>query len=1844
MKRLFSNGWVFVLVMLMATGAFADRKVAPNADCDVCLKNSPERNINWNVETVSTSSLRDEEAVYHDGSFEAEIGCGGGCAFSVRFTADTPIFLTGLTVFTQGGDATGAIVSIYADPASAIAGPPSAPVGPGDGTAIWESEPLDLSSPDGLTSFDIVLDNVVVETGDYYVVIWENASGYLYIANDLTANNLDRNWTYAGVAWSTINDAVAGDPELVGNFGLSATFMPQQIDGSYMTVDTRNINFGVLQLADGAVTQDVTIANIGLDPFDVTSITIAGLDFSTALVTPVTVLADSFVVFDVTLTPTVEGATAGTFTIAGTADNTTEIVVNASAMVFDGFPEYMVWNPSLSISGPAFIDAFAELGYTAVESPDLFLFGDPIDVNYSAIFICLGIFSDNYALQDSSAEVMALMAYADAGYPLYMEGGDTWAYDTQTLLHPYFGVAGFADGSGDLSVVIGQNLLSGMDYSYSGGNSFIDHLNPSTPDAQIIHMNPADSVGCGIGNLTPTMNSIGNSFEFGGLGDSIGTTTELLAEYLDFFDVQYTDVRAPVISGVSQFTFTLDTDGPYTIEAFIADNIEMDFAVLFYNSNGSPFSAASMNDIGDGVYSGNIPGHPIGSTVGYYIQAFDSEGNEGFSPEGSPEELYFFDVVSHLPPVYLAAISGLDGQIDLTWSVPGTEAPALLECADFPVTDLPFIATGSNAGMGDDFAVSGLQSEDVAYQLWMPEDGTIDITLCGSNTDYDTKLEIFSEDCITSTGFYDDDGSVCPESSALYNPSELFGVFLPAGIYLVVVDGFYSAVGNYDLTITESEAPALALRSAARHMSEEIEKITQSGLSISPDLLTYSPRETYSSTTELRDMRELMNYGIYRSETSPVIIEAGNQIDVVAMDPQMYTDFPLVNGTTYYYRVSAIYDDGEAASSQVEGVPMNHEPMMPTGLIGSVVENDIFLEWRANTDYDLAGYYVYRDGEYLATVTTPDTTYTENLIDGAYQYVVSSFDTGAMESETSDHIQLLVGEVPPSELRADGGFDDHIELTWRIPGNPAPPLMACADELIPSLPFVSNGSTVGMGDDFDVNLSDNEDYAYQLYMPEDGSVDITLCGPNIDYDSKLEIFNGDCDVILSTGIYDDDGPACDAAPGLIGPSEILGATLLEGVYFIVIDGFSDNQGNFDITVTETVTQRAFVRESTREMLKKQVLNNLMTPSEADAILANEEATPFEPVFIENAFAQSDLRDLRNLTHYNIYRDGSSIGTTVETIYNDAVEEDIAYFYQVTATYDNAEESAPTNLVEARANMAPGPLTNFGFEMNGLWNVGFSWVDPPVNMDWSPCIDLMGIMVKRNGESIAFVDPLEWSFVDNNIPAGVNDYEFIPFDEVPNYGEAIRVRVYGGEPPMEWDFEDGQLPPVWTQSNPIVPWMVGSAAELSSGAWTIPDNGGLVCAINDDAAPSTADGNNALITGVLDFSFSDNVHLEFDSFFNRDYSTIATVEYRIGLNGEWQVAETMTISEEWVRIDIDLSFLYGQSDVYLAFHHDDGASWAYGWAIDNILLSGYQVIMMGDMDGDGFLNILDVVRFIEIVTETGEPPTLDEMGRMDFNGDGNYNILDVVILIESVLNMDGLAKGNPIVEDVTVTVPPVTLNNTREWQNIPVTVDCYEMVSGFQADLVFDASIVELGIPVLAEGNESVGIFTSLNGNTMRVLAIDLNGNMIDLASGLLMNVPVQVIDENATGSMDFAVEDLIISGPGGVEISAQCLVNVIDIGLPAPTEFSLQQNYPNPFNPTTNIRYDIAASGAAQLMIYNMLGQEVRSLVNGDQNIGRYEVEWNGLDNSGQPVATGIYIYHLQAGEYSKTIKMAYIK
>ncbi len=88
----------------------------------------------------------------------------------------------------------------------------------------------------------------------------------------------------------------------------------------------------------------------------------------------------------------------------------------------------------------------------------------------------------------------------------------------------------------------------------------------------------------------------------------------------------------------------------------------------------------------------------------------------------------------------------------------------------------------------------------------------------------------------------------------------------------------------------------------------------------------------------------------------------------------------------------------------------------------------------------------------------------------------------------------------------------------------------------------------------------------------------------------------------------------------------------------------------------------------------------------------------------------------------------------------------------------------------------------------------------------------------------------------------------------------------------------------------------------------------------------------------------------------------------------------------------------------------------------------------------------------------------------------------------------------------------------------------------------------------------------------------------------------------------------------------------------------LHQNYPNPFNPETTISFDLMSPGAARLGIYNLRGQLVRSLVNTSLPNGRHSVVWNGLDESGNAVSSGVYFYRLTAGGTTETRKMMLVK
>jgi hypothetical protein len=96
----------------------------------------------------------------------------------------------------------------------------------------------------------------------------------------------------------------------------------------------------------------------------------------------------------------------------------------------------------------------------------------------------------------------------------------------------------------------------------------------------------------------------------------------------------------------------------------------------------------------------------------------------------------------------------------------------------------------------------------------------------------------------------------------------------------------------------------------------------------------------------------------------------------------------------------------------------------------------------------------------------------------------------------------------------------------------------------------------------------------------------------------------------------------------------------------------------------------------------------------------------------------------------------------------------------------------------------------------------------------------------------------------------------------------------------------------------------------------------------------------------------------------------------------------------------------------------------------------------------------------------------------------------------------------------------------------------------------------------------------------------------------------------------------------------------VEIGMPIgsdnhPEDYVLLQNYPNPFNPTTTIKYELLRYGFVELKVYNLIGQEIQTLVSGYREANRYEVVWNAGD-----VPSGIYLYRLKVGSHVETRKL----
>ena len=267
-------------------------------------------------------------------------------------------------------------------------------------------------------------------------------------------------------------------------------------------------------------------------------------------------------------------------------------------------------------------------------------------------------------------------------------------------------------------------------------------------------------------------------------------------------------------------------------------------------------------------------------------------------------------------------------------------------------------------------------------------------------------------------------------------------------------------------------------------------------------------------------------------------------------------------------------------------------------------------------------------------------------------------------------------------------------------------------------------------------------------------------------------------------------------------------------------------------------------------------------------------------------------------------------------------------------------------------------------------------------------------------------------------------------------------------------------------------------------------------------------------------------------------------------------------------------------------------------------------VIGDVNFDGSIDVTDVIRTVNIITNSGDPVTDLENCAADLNSDGSVNVLDVLVIVNIILDRRlSRSRSETILKEVEF----VTYDKSLE-------IISNGNIKGIQL-------LIESSGDIYFEDQENMEISYNLIENLHHVLVYSLSGHSINDNIFTLFK----------TGEK-FKIIEALVSNTNQKLIDIKYKDGIL------PETFNLKQNFPNPFNPITNIDIEIGLSDNIELKIYDVRGREVVILHDGGIDAGKHSFKWNSRDNNGQLVSSGIYFYTLSNSTMIKTQKMLLMK
>ncbi len=283
------------------------------------------------------------------------------------------------------------------------------------------------------------------------------------------------------------------------------------------------------------------------------------------------------------------------------------------------------------------------------------------------------------------------------------------------------------------------------------------------------------------------------------------------------------------------------------------------------------------------------------------------------------------------------------------------------------------------------------------------------------------------------------------------------------------------------------------------------------------------------------------------------------------------------------------------------------------------------------------------------------------------------------------------------------------------------------------------------------------------------------------------------------------------------------------------------------------------------------------------------------------------------------------------------------------------------------------------------------------------------------------------------------------------------------------------------------------------------------------------------------------------------------------------------------------------------------------------------IKIGDINLNGLASeISDVIYFTNyFINPVLYPFSAIQFANSDLNMDGILaSISDLVALINQVVN------GQSSKALISESIASSAIGFYSEDETVVAKYSTESEIGAVYISIRLNESTDQI---LVRNPNENMILDYQIVGDKLNIIVYSWDGFWLPRGENELV-----VID----GLGDFEIDAVELSTPDGQMIAA----NLVKSSASLPGTISLHQNYPNPFNPTTSISFDIPRTLDVRLEVFNILGQSVKMLVNEMYPAGSFNIKWDGTDESGNTVASGLYLYRLETDTESISRKMILIK